>query len=115
MNCGGLGVWPENIPIEIQVRTALQHLWGKLSEKLADIYDPTIKYGGGHPARRELLDESSEAISSFEIFEQEMSGDSNPGPIKDYIDGKLFSMRQKIQSILKETIILIAKERNSNI
>jgi len=33
--------------IEIQVRTALQHLWAEVSEKLSDVVDPTIKYGGG--------------------------------------------------------------------
>ena len=33
--------------VEIQVRTALQHLWAELSEKLSDVIDPAIKYGGG--------------------------------------------------------------------
>lgn len=37
-------------PVEIQVRTSLQHLWAELSEKLSDHRDPAIKYGGGpHP------------------------------------------------------------------
>ena len=29
-------------PIEVQVRTTLQHLWAELSEKLADVIDPAI-------------------------------------------------------------------------
>ena len=33
--------------IEIQVRTALQHLWAELSEKFSDVIDPAIKYGAG--------------------------------------------------------------------
>ncbi len=33
--------------IEIQVRTARQHQWAELSEKLSDVIDPAIKYGGG--------------------------------------------------------------------
>lgn len=41
--------------VEIQVRTLLQHLWAELSEKLSDVFDPDIKYGGGHDAIRRLL------------------------------------------------------------
>jgi ppGpp synthetase/RelA/SpoT-type nucleotidyltranferase len=33
--------------IEIQVRTALQHLWAEMSEKISDVIDPAIKYGRG--------------------------------------------------------------------
>jgi putative GTP pyrophosphokinase len=33
--------------IEIQVRTEPQHLWAELSEKLSDVVDNSIKYGGG--------------------------------------------------------------------
>lgn len=32
--------------VEIQLRTSLQHLWAEVSEKLADLIDPSIKYGG---------------------------------------------------------------------
>ena len=34
-------------PVEIQIRTSLQHLWAEVSEKSSDVLDPTIKYGGG--------------------------------------------------------------------
>jgi putative GTP pyrophosphokinase len=30
-------------PIEIQIRSRLQHLWAELSEKASDVVDPTIK------------------------------------------------------------------------
>jgi ppGpp synthetase/RelA/SpoT-type nucleotidyltranferase len=33
--------------IEIQVRTGIQNGWAQLSEKLSDLYDQRIKYGGG--------------------------------------------------------------------
>ncbi len=33
--------------IEIQLRTENQQLWAETSEKLADLIDPLIKYGGG--------------------------------------------------------------------
>lgn len=33
--------------VEVQVRTHLQHVWAELSEKLSDVVDAAIKYGGG--------------------------------------------------------------------
>ena len=34
-------------PIEVQIRTRMQDGWSQLSEKLADLHDPRIKYGRG--------------------------------------------------------------------
>lgn len=48
-------VFPESVPIEIQVRTQLQHEWAELFEKLADIVGRNIRYG--EPPVRWLLDE----------------------------------------------------------
>jgi ppGpp synthetase/RelA/SpoT-type nucleotidyltranferase len=36
----------DQIPIEIQVRTALQHAWAELMEKLADRWGRQVRYGG---------------------------------------------------------------------
>ncbi len=58
-----------NKPIEIQVRTELQHLWAQLSEKLSDVRDPTIKYGGGDPTSRKVLLGLSEGIVAQEDLE----------------------------------------------
>lgn len=57
-------------PVEIQVRTWLQHTWADLSEKSSDVLDPTIKYGGGPVKWRNLLTESSESVASYEVFEK---------------------------------------------
>ncbi|MDO9355770.1 MAG: RelA/SpoT domain-containing protein [Solirubrobacteraceae bacterium] len=38
-------VFPERVPIEVQVRTALQHEWADLFEKLADFVGRGIRYG----------------------------------------------------------------------
>jgi len=43
-----------NRPVEIQVRTELQHLWAQLSEKLSDAHGLAIKYGGGDTEDPEL-------------------------------------------------------------
>jgi putative GTP pyrophosphokinase len=60
-------------PVEIQVRTALQHLWAELSEKSSDVLDPAIKYGGGTQNWRRLLTQSSELVASHEKLESRFS------------------------------------------
>lgn len=57
-------------PVEIQVRTSLQHLWAEVSEKSSDVIDPTIKYGGGPDGWRDFLAKSSESVASYEDFEE---------------------------------------------
>jgi GTP pyrophosphokinase len=57
-------------PIEIQVRTYLQHLWAEVSEKSSDVLDPTIKYGGGSDSWRRFLTKSSESVAAYEDFEK---------------------------------------------
>lgn len=56
-------------PIEIQVRTRLQHLWAELSEKLSDRIDSSIKYGGGTEELRTALAKFSDLILSHEAQE----------------------------------------------
>ena len=41
--------------VEVQVRTEGQHVWAEICEKYADI-DPALKYGGGPPKERRMLD-----------------------------------------------------------
>jgi len=60
-------------PVEIQVRTALQHLWADLSEKSSDVLDPTIKYGGGPDEWRDFLTKSSESVAAYEKVEKATS------------------------------------------
>jgi ppGpp synthetase/RelA/SpoT-type nucleotidyltranferase len=58
-----------NKPIEVQVRTALQHVWAEMSEKCADTIDPSIKYGGGPQPYRGTLDEAAQLIHGIEDAE----------------------------------------------
>lgn len=55
--------------VEIQVRSSLQHLWAELSEKLSDVVDPRIKYGGGADWVRNMLSTISTAIRTHEEME----------------------------------------------
>jgi putative GTP pyrophosphokinase len=58
--------------IEIQVRTSLQHLWAEVSEKLSDVVDPAIKYGGGGDVSVSFLAPASHEIMFLELTEWEL-------------------------------------------
>jgi putative GTP pyrophosphokinase len=58
-----------NKAVEIQVRTALQQAWAELSEKLADVIDPSIKYGGGEEDIKRLLSKASRTVARTEANE----------------------------------------------
>ena len=53
-------------PIEIQIRSLIQHRWAEVSEKLADVIDPAIKYGGGPEQVQLLLSNMSTALAARE-------------------------------------------------
>jgi putative GTP pyrophosphokinase len=53
-------------PVEIQLRTQLQHAWAELSEKLADLFGGDVKYGSGPERVRRVLDLCSELVAEFE-------------------------------------------------
>lgn len=53
-------------PIEIQVRTALQHGWAEFSEALDRAARGDVKYGGGPVEARETLDRLSDIVARLE-------------------------------------------------
>ena len=63
----------EGKPVEIQVRSELQHIWAEMSEKLSDVVDPKIKYGGGNPTVTEFLLDVSERVTGLETNESELA------------------------------------------
>ena len=60
---------PKGRPIEIQVRTELQHSWAELSEKSADAFGAAVKYGGGPKVIRSILDDMSDLVARVERLE----------------------------------------------
>jgi ppGpp synthetase/RelA/SpoT-type nucleotidyltranferase len=58
--------------IKIQVRTALQHLWAEMSEKISDVIDPAIKYGRGGNVILSFLASASDEIMLVELAEDEL-------------------------------------------
>jgi putative GTP pyrophosphokinase len=59
-------LYVNDVPVEVQVRTALQHKWAELSEKMSDLVDPAIKYGGGDRASLRILGKISSTIAMGE-------------------------------------------------
>jgi len=57
-------------PVEIQLRTQLQHMWAEVSEKLSDVLDSAIKYGGGPAKWRDFLAQSSKSVMVHEDIEK---------------------------------------------
>jgi len=60
----------EDVSIEIQVRSSIQHLWAELSERLSDVVDSRLKYGGGDPKVSEMLLSMSKHIDELEELER---------------------------------------------
>jgi ppGpp synthetase/RelA/SpoT-type nucleotidyltranferase len=54
-------------PVEIQVRTRLQHAWAELSEKIADASGHSIKYGYGDEEAIRFLARLSEVTAKLEM------------------------------------------------
>lgn len=59
--------------VEIQVRTALQHLWAEYSEKLSDVINPAIKYGGGEAGTQASLLSLSDTVARLEVLEDRLA------------------------------------------
>ena len=55
--------------VEIQIRTVPQHLWAEISEKLADKFDPALKYGNGPELLQTQLDELSRVVENQESLD----------------------------------------------
>lgn len=54
-----IGISSVGYPVEVQIRTRVQDMWANLSESAAS-QDLAIKYGGGPPEIRDILDRLSE-------------------------------------------------------
>jgi GTP pyrophosphokinase len=65
--------------VEVQVRTSLQHLWAEWSEKLSDVIDPSIKYGGNPLGIGVLLSRSSAVVADEESLELRVAGAERRG------------------------------------
>ncbi len=85
-------------PIEVQIRTLLQHKWAEVSERLADI-DRAIKYGQGPETVRKVLDNLSKRIERYEKLEL-----LDPPPFKAGDDQAAWEQLEKSKQQLKELV-----------
>jgi len=81
-------------PIEIQVRSSLQHLWAEVSEKSSDVLDPTIKHGGGPDWWRRSLTDLSEWVAAYEKLEKTLVAAYNQ------LEGTLVAAYEKLETTL---------------
>ncbi len=98
----------DGISVEIQVRSLLQQLWAEFSERLSDMVDAALKYGGGPKTLRQGLYSISKDIAGLEKIERRIhalttqtAGKANSAfqevydncaPIKERVEG----LRNKI-------------------
>lgn len=93
----------DGMPVEIQLRTSLQHLWSELSEKLSDLRDPGIKYGSGPKAWRVLLERKSDLVRRAESIQLELCRVSAKAPLSLEAVRKLErELEEKIRTIQEE-------------
>ena len=58
--------------VEIQVRTSLQNLYAQLSERMADHFGIEMKYGGGDPFAKEILQSSSSRAYELDSLQRDI-------------------------------------------
>ena len=92
-------VRPVRRPVEVQIRTVLQHLWAEFSEKAADTFGMEVKYGGGHKVIRDALDGASDLVARFERLE----------PRREELGEELLKLREEIEGNLL-TFLDVMKE-----
>ena len=97
-------------PIEIQIRTTLQHAWASTAERLADDFgDIGIKYGGGPENIRESLSRLSEMIADFESIEAEyldFRPQQNQEERFSLLAEKLQAQKARLRKLCENTMII---------
>ena len=83
----------------------MQHLWAEFSEKMADVIDPAVKYGGGPEDVKKLLAEYSDIVKQMEELEL-----MPPGADQQQLE----RLRQRIRKLLESEIIKVSKTRSRN-
>ena len=95
--------------VEIQVRTSLQHGWASAVERLADIIDLDIKYGGGPEVLRDVLIKASDTIAGVEAIEislRDLHERDQVSPETDGLEAEVRRLKKDLQEALARTMIL---------
>jgi len=105
--------------MEVQVRSSLQHLWAELSERLSDVVDSNIKYGGGDQKVRTHLAIMSRQVADLEEFETELESLRNeldPDEIRrvEHVREKMALMKGSIAETLRNQISSVEELKGQN-
>jgi ppGpp synthetase/RelA/SpoT-type nucleotidyltranferase len=83
----------KGVNVEVQVRSALQHLWAELSEKFSDLFDPALKYGGGPTQLQNELMTASNIVVQCEELKKKIAQLQN-----------LMETNEEVESLQKEML-----------
>ena len=105
--------------MEVQVRSSLQHLWAELSERLSDVVDSNIKYGGGDQKVRIHLAIMSRQVANLEEFETELESLRNeldPDEIRrvEHVRERMALMKASIAETLRNQISSVEELKGQN-
>jgi ppGpp synthetase/RelA/SpoT-type nucleotidyltranferase len=103
-------------PVEIQVRSLLQHRWAELSEKASDLVDPELKYGGGPRPVLERLTIDSQNVALYEECEERLTQipqERHSEPEIRELHGALRFLRNALISSLDSTETMLAQVEGS--
>jgi putative GTP pyrophosphokinase len=101
-------------PIEVQVRTELQHIWAEVCEGAADTFGHEIKYGVGNPTLVSALLDFSATFDLIERDELAVSEMRRAGRSEQALidaEAVLDSMRTKALRAAREALSVLGNER----
>ena len=96
--------------IEIQVRTQMQHLWAELSEKLSDMIDPSVKYGGGGEEVQQALAQISALVAEIEALEVEQQTKAVPDKFRAELREIREAFLSRVGTIIEQAAELKGKD-----
>lgn len=88
-------------PVEVQIRTPQQHAWAEISEKLADAFGQSIKYGAGEQWALSFLSDLSRLTAKFEGVRLKKQTTEGGGKFSQRMDNRARLTRQE-EGVLTE-------------
>jgi putative GTP pyrophosphokinase len=96
--------------IEVQVRTSLQQAWAELSEKLSDVEEPSVKYGGGSEKTQRFLRDASTLISMEEFGEKRLMDELSSPTSGEWLKGVSMEDAREALRLRRVTIYTIIRD-----
>lgn len=98
-------------PVEVQVRTFHQHAWAEISEKLADAFGQSIKYGTGEQWALKFLSNLSDLTAKLEGVRLRKNTAGSGQKFSQRMDTRARLMRQE-KGFLEEIQRLFDRTKN---